>query len=44
MEIINILDKLKEKYKGDLRDNIISVFIIQSRYTVSVEVISLEIL
>lgn len=44
MEIINILDKLKEKYKGDLRDNIISVSIIQSRYTVSVEVISLEIL
>ena len=44
MEIINILDKLKEKYEGKLKDNIISISIIQTRYTISMDVTSVEIL
>ena len=41
---INIFEKLKEKYKVDIRENIISSSIIQSKDQVFLETISIELL
>lgn len=41
---INIFEKLKEKYKGDIRESIISSSIIQSKDGVFLETISSELL
>ena len=41
---INIFEKLKEKYKPDIRENIISSSIIQSKDQVFLETISIELL